>query len=116
VISLAKPILFFNSNRLTQHEESRASGEWDALYSVDLETLSVVRFASKETLSLSAPYNDCWVTGLLSISDDGGLLYLTIGMCEMTGTSRSNIAYHLAALDVRTQSLRMVSPLRATFF
>jgi Clp amino terminal domain, pathogenicity island component len=116
VTSLAKPVLFFNSKRITQHEESRASGEWDSLYSVDLETLTVVRYASKETLSLPPPYNDCWVTRLLSISNDGGSLYLTIGMCENNGTSRLNIAYHLAELDINTKRLRTVALLRATFF
>ena len=90
---------------LPHHEESRASGEWDSLYSVDLETLSVVRYASKETLSLPAPYNDCWVTRLLSISNDGGLLYLTIGTCEKNGANRTNIAYHLTELDIKTKSL-----------
>jgi hypothetical protein len=116
VTAINKPILFFNSKRITQHEGSRASGEWDSLYSVDLETLSVVRYATKETLSLPAPYNDCWITRLHSISDDGALLYLTIAMCEMNGTSRSNIAYYLAELDVSSKNLRTISRLRGAFF
>jgi ClpA/ClpB-like protein len=115
VTSPGQPILFFNSNRLTIHGD-RVSGDWDGLYSVDLEKLVIVRCTSKETLQLPAPYNDCWVTNLLSLSVDGKLLYLTIGMCQMAGSTRQEIAYFLAQFDVVTGNLETISRLRATFF
>ena len=115
VTSPGQPILFFNSNRLTI-DGDRVSGNWDGLYSVDLETLTIVRCASKETLKLPVPYNDCWVTNLMCLSADGKLLYLTIGMCEMTGSTGREIAYYLAQFDMETRNLETISRLRAIFF
>ncbi len=115
VTSPGQPILFFNSNRLMIRGD-RVSGDWDGLYSVDLEKLTIVRCASKETLILPAPYSDCWVTNLLSLSADGKLLYLTIGMCEITGSTRQEIAYYLAQFDVGNGNLETISRLGATFF
>jgi hypothetical protein len=115
VTSPGQPTLFFNSNRL-KIQGDRVSGEWDGLYSVDLEKLAIVRCASQETLKLPPPYNDCWVTNLLSLSADGEVLYLTIGLCEMSGSTRQKIAYYLAQFEVATRTLQTISKLRAAFF
>ena len=120
VTAINQPLLFFNSTRFTQESAhpsgNWASGNWDGLYSVDLETFTIVRCASRETLPLPPPYTDCWITDLLCLSEDGKLLYLTIGMCEMSGATRQNAAYYLAQLDLTEKSLQTISRLRAAFF
>jgi hypothetical protein len=111
VTALNKPLLFFNSSKMVR-EGRHARGNWDGLYSVDLETMNIARFASRETLPAPAPYTDGWVTDLLSLSEDGRMLYLKIGTCE---AGRQDFAYFLAQWDVTTRNLQTISRLRGAF-
>jgi hypothetical protein len=115
VTAASKPVLFFNSLEIIQ-ENSGRSGNWDALYTVDLETMTIASAASRRDLRLPAPYTDGWITDLLHSSDDGETLYLAIGMCELNGTTRQNIAYYLAQFEIASKNLRTISRLRGSFF
>jgi hypothetical protein len=111
VTALNKPLLFFSSSKIVR-KGRQAHGKWDGLYSVDLGTMKIARFTSKETLPVPAPYTDGWVTDLLSLSEDGSMLYLKIGMWE----AGRNVAYYLAQWDVTTRNLQTISRLRGTSF
>jgi hypothetical protein len=107
VTAIAAPVLFFNS--------VDDSGTWVGLCSVDLRTRTVFRCASAENLRPPSPYADCWISKLLSVSDDGELLYITVGMREKNETDASKVVYFLAELKVNTLALRTISRLGSAF-
>ena len=116
VTSLGCPLLFYLSNRLTKEDEG-FSGDWEALYSFDLEKRTHLRIADKDSLRFPSPYVEGWVTGLVDVSADARELYLTVGMMRPDTSAGFRMVNHqLVRMDLSTGSIHLVSHLKGTFF
>lgn len=116
VTSLGRPLLFYLSNRLTKRDKS-FFGDWEGLYSFDLQTQTHLKIADKESLQFPSPYVEGWVTSLVGVSADASELYITVGMTppeSSAGFRRVN--HQLARMDLPTADVHLVSHLKGTFF
>jgi hypothetical protein len=116
VTSLGRPLLFYLSNKLTKRDE-RFNGDFEGLYSFDLQTRTHLKIADKNSLQFPSPYVEGWITGLVDVSADARELYLTVGMMSPDKSSGFRMVDHqLARMDLPTGSIHPVSHLRGTFF
>jgi hypothetical protein len=116
VTSLARPLLFYLSNRLTKMDEG-FSGELIALYSFDLQKRTHLKIADKNSLRFPSPYVEGWITGLVDVSADASQLYLTAGMMiPDTSAGFRMVNHQLARMDLPTGAIHLVSHLKGTFF
>lgn len=116
VTSLARPLLFYLSNKWTKRETG-FSGDWEGLYSYDLEKRMHLKIADKDSLRFPSPYVEGWITGLVDASADAGELYLTIGMMPAAPSEGFRMVNHqLARMDLKTGHIHLLSHLRGTFF
>lgn len=116
VTSLGRPFLFYLSNKWTKRDKG-CSGDWEGLYSYDLEKRTCLKIADKDSLQFPAPYVEGWITGLVDVSADASELYLTMGMmppAPSKGFRRVN--YQLARMDLKTGNIHLLSHLQGTFF
>jgi hypothetical protein len=117
VTSLGRPMLFYLSNRLTKREEQGFSGDWEGLYSFDLQKRTHLKIADKASLRLPSPYVEGWVTNLVDVSADASKLYLTVGMMQPdTSEGFRMVKHQLAQMDLATGKIHLVSHLRGSFF
>ena len=57
-------------------------------------------------------FNDCWISGLLAISDDGGQIYVIAGVSfRGENVGRSRIRHVLGVLDLTSKRLDPISVL-----
>jgi hypothetical protein len=104
VTSLDRPLLFYLSNKLTRREE-RDSGDFEGLYSYDLQNRIRTKIADKDSLRLPAPYVE------------GACLYLTIGIIEPDNQSGFRaVHYQLGRMEVETGRIDLLSRLKGAFF
>jgi hypothetical protein len=116
VTSLGRPMLFYLSKRFTKWEKG-FSGDWEGLYSFDLQKRTHLKIADKASLRLPSPYVESWVTNLVDVSADASELYFTVGMMPPDTRSGFRMAnYQLARMDLATGKIHLVSHLRGTFF
>lgn len=114
--SLGRPMLFYLSNRFKM-EEKRFSGDWEGLYSFDLQKRTHLKIADKDSLRLPSPYVEGWVTSLVNVSADASELYLTVGMMRPDTSAGFRMVNHqLARMDLPTGNIHLVSHLKGTFF
>jgi hypothetical protein len=115
VTSLKQPLLGFNV-MTWQKRERGVSGDWKELCVLDLKTGITEYSVKKGEVVLPQGYNDCWISDLLALSDDGRHVYVSAGLSQRQGTARSNIRYVLAVLDLASKRLDTISVLRGIFF
>lgn len=116
VTALGRPLLFYLSNKLTKMDEG-FSGDWEGLYSFDLQKRTHAMIADKNSLRLPSPYVEGWVTSLIHASADASELYLTVGMMAPdTSTGFQMVNHQLARMDLPTGQIHLVSHLKGTFF
>jgi hypothetical protein len=110
-------MVFYVSNRFTKDEKT-FSGDWEGLYSFDLQKRTERKLADKNSLRFPAPYSEGWVTGLVNVSADASELYLTMGlmMPDDPSTGFRMVNHQLARMDLSTGDIRLVSQLKGTFF
>ena len=117
VTSLGRPLLFYLSNRLAAKRDGGFSGDWEALYSFDLQNRTRLKIADKDSLRFPSPYVEGWVTGLVDVSADASELYLTVGMMPPDTSAGFRMVNHqLARMDLPTGNIHLVSHLKGTFF
>jgi len=117
VTSLGRPMLFYLSNRLTKREEEGFSGDWEGLYSCDLQKRTHLKIADKDSLRFPSPYIEGWITSLVDVSADASELYLTVGMMRPdTSAGFQMVNHQLARMDLPTGNIHLVSHLKGTFF
>jgi hypothetical protein len=93
------------------------SGDWEGLYSFDLQKRTHLKIADKDSLRFPSPYAEGWVTGLVDVSADASELYLTVGMMRPdTSSGFRMVNYQLARMDLLTGNIYLVSHLKGTFF
>jgi hypothetical protein len=116
VTSLGRPSLFYLSNKFTKRDKG-FSGDWEGLYSFDLQQRTHLKIADKDSLRLPPPYVEGWVTGLLDVSADASELYLTIGMMPPKSSDGFQaVTYQLARMDLPTGNIHVISQLKGAFF
>jgi hypothetical protein len=116
VTSLARPLLFYLSNKLTK-KDGVFSGDWEGLYSFDLQERTHLKIADKDSLRFPSPYAEGWVTSLVDVSADASELYFTVGMMSPTTMTGFQMVNHqLARMDLPTGNIHLVSHLKGTFF
>ncbi len=116
VTSLERPLLFYNSNRLSKSDKG-FSGDWEGLYSFDLHNRTALKIADKNSLRLPSPYIEGWVNSLVGVSADASELYLTLGMMGPDTSAGFRVVNHqIARMDLLTGNIQLVSHLRGTFF
>ena len=116
VTSLGRPLLFYLSNKLTKRDKG-FNGEWEGLYSFDLQKRTHLKVADKDSLRFPSPYVEGWVTSLVDVSADGSELYLTVGMmAPPTSAGLRKVNYQLARMDLPTSNIHLDSHLKGTFF
>src|ERR1700722_7810464 len=116
VSSLERPLLFYLSNRLTKTDKG-FSGDWEGLYSFDLQKETHLKIADGASLRLPSPYVRGWVTNLVDVSADARELYLTVGMIGPDNSADFQMVnYQLARMDLSTACVHPVPHLRGTFF
>jgi hypothetical protein len=116
VTSLGRPLLFYLSNRVTKSDKSY-SGDWEGLYSFDLQTRIHLRIAGKESLRFPSPYVEGWVSSLVDVSADASELYLKVGMMDLETSEGFRMVHHeLARMDLPSGDIHLISHLKGAFF
>jgi hypothetical protein len=72
VTSLGRPLIFYLSNKLTKRDKG-FSGDWEGLYSFDLQKRTHLKIADKDSLRFPSPYVEGWITGLVDVSADASV-------------------------------------------
>jgi hypothetical protein len=116
VTSLERPLVFYLSTKLTKTDKG-FTGDWEGLYSFDLNNRTHVKIADKDSLRLPSPYIEGWVTSLVGVSADATELYLTMGMMGPDASAGFRMVNHqIARMDLLTSDIHSVSHLKGTFF
>jgi hypothetical protein len=116
VSPLDRPLLFYLSNKLTKRDRG-FSGDWEGLYSFDLQKRTHLKIADNASLQLPSPYVKGWVTNLVNVSADASELYLALGMMSPdTSPGFHAVDYQLARMDLPTGKLHLISHLKGSFF
>jgi hypothetical protein len=99
-----QPIVIFNSTKW-----EGGGGNNDGVYLFNLLTRELTLCIGRDTLNIPEPYHRSWVLSLVSLSDDGQLLYLKAGMLPDTG---GVVDYYLASLGLANKKLQLLSRLK----
>jgi hypothetical protein len=106
------PVVLFNS---TKWDSGQKGGDWDGVYSFNLNTQELVLCISPEKLQFSEPHGRLSIVELVSLSEDARTVYVNIGI-EKTVSGGGVIHYHLAKVDLADQEVRLLSRLLDTRF
>jgi Clp amino terminal domain, pathogenicity island component len=88
-------------------------GNHDGVYLFNLLTKELALCVAKDTLNIPEPYRRSWILSLVSLSDDGQILYLKVGMQPDTG---GVVDYYLASLGFANKKLQLLSRLKDIHF
>ena len=102
------PIVIFNA---LKWDKSSHGGDWDGVYSFNLNTKELAIRVSREKLRFSEPHGRMWISGLISMSEDARTLYVNVGI-EKEVTGGAVVNYFLATIDLQDQQLELLSPLK----
>lgn len=117
VTSLGRPLLFYLSNTLTKREDEGFNGDWEGLYSYDLQKRTHHKIVDKVSLRFPSPYVEGWVTSLVEVSADATELYLTVGMMPPdTSVGFRMVNHQLARMRLPTGDIQLISQLKGNFF
>ena len=117
VTSLGRPLLFYLSNTLTKREDGGFNGDWEGLYSYDLQKRTHHKIVDKVSLRFPSPYVEGWVTSLVEVSADATELYLTVGMMPPdTSVGFRMVNHQLARMRLPTGDIQLISQLKGNFF
>ena len=117
VTSLGRPLLFYLSNTLTKREDGGFKGDWEGLYSYDLQKRTHHKIVDKVSLRFPSPYVEGWVTSLVEVSADATELYLTVGMMQPDKSVGFRMVNHqLARMRLPTGDIQLISQLKGNFF
>jgi hypothetical protein len=90
-------------------------GDWDGVYSFNLDTKELALCISPEKLRFSEAHGRLWIVELVSLSEDARTVYLKIGI-EKVVSGGGIVHYHLAKVDLGDQEVRLLSRLVDIFF
>ena len=99
------PVVVFNSlNR------GKTGGDWEGVYSFNLNTRELEVCVSPEKVRLSEAHGRLWIPELVSLSENARTLYVNIGV-EKIVSGGSIVHYHLAKVDLPDQQVTLLSRL-----
>lgn len=99
------PVVMFNSTKW-----AKTGGNWDGVYSFNLNTKELEVCVSPQNLRLSEAHGRLWITELVSLSEDARTLYINIGV-EKIVTGGGIVLYYLAKVDMLDQEVTLLSRL-----
>jgi Clp amino terminal domain, pathogenicity island component len=99
------PVVMFNSTKWAE-----TGGNWDGVYSFNLNTKELKVSVSPQNLRLSEAHGRLWITELVSLSEDARTLYINIGV-EKIVSGGGIIHYYLAKVDLPDQAVTLLSRL-----
>lgn len=106
----ASPVVVFNS-----FKSGKTGGDWQGVYSFNLNTRELGVCVSPEKLQLSEDHVRLWIPELVSLSEDARTLYVTIGV-EKEVSSGGIVHFYLAKVDLPNQQVHLLSRLLDTRF
>jgi ClpA/ClpB-like protein len=104
------PVVMFNS-----FKRSKTGGDWEGVYSFNLNTKELGICISPEKLRSSEDHLRLWIPELVSVSEDAQALYVNIGV-EKVVSGGGIVHYYLAKVDLPDQQVTLLSPLLDTRF
>ena len=104
------PVVLFNSLK-----RGKRGGDWEGVYSFNLNTKELEVCVSPEKLRLSEAHGRLWIPELVSVSEDTRTLYVNIGV-EKIVSSGGIVHYYLAKVDLADQQVTLLSRLLDTRF
>jgi hypothetical protein len=116
VTSLERPFLFYLSYGMTK-SDAGLRGDWEGLYSFDLQERRHLKILDRNSLQLPSPYVEGWITGLVAVSAAARELYLTVGMLPpKTSTELRKVNHQLVRIDLPGCDIHLITELKGTFF
>jgi hypothetical protein len=95
----------FNSTKWAE-----TSGNWDGVYSYNLNTKELEVCVSPQNLRLPVAHGRPWITELVSLSEDARALYINIGV-EKIVSGGGIVHFYLAKVDLPDQEVTLLSRL-----
>jgi len=89
----------------------KTGGDWEAVYSFNLNTKELEVCISPEKLRLSEPHGRLWIRELISLSEDAKTLYVNIGV-EKTVSGGGAVHYYFAKIGLPEQEVTLLSRLQ----
>jgi hypothetical protein len=99
------PVVMFNSMKWAE-----TGGNWDGVYSFNLNTKELEVCVSPQNLRLSEAHGRLWITELVSLLEDARTLYINIGVEKIVSGGRI-IHYYFAKVDLPDQEVTLLSRL-----
>jgi hypothetical protein len=99
------PVVMFNSTKW-----AKTGGNWDGVYSFNLNTKGLEVCVSAQNLRLSEAHGRLWITELVSLSEDARTLYIKIGV-EKIVSGGGLVHYYSAKVDLPDQEVILLSRL-----
>lgn len=103
-----EPILIFNS---LKWNKTSGVGSWDGVYAFNLGAKELTVCVPKDKLSIQKSHVRSWISTLISLSDDGQILYVNVGI-ENAVPGGAVVDYYLASLDLAENKLELLSQLK----
>jgi hypothetical protein len=97
------PIVMFNCSK-----RGETSVDWEGVYSFNLETKELKLCVSPEKMHLAKAHGRLWIREIVSLSEDGGVLYVNMGV-ETKVSGGGAIHYSLAKVDLSDQQVTLMS-------
>jgi Clp amino terminal domain, pathogenicity island component len=104
------PVVVFNSLK-----RKKTSGDWEGVYSFNLNTRELAVCVSPEKLRLSEVHGRHWIPQLVSLSEEARTLHVNIGV-EKIVSGGGIVHYYLAKVDLPDQQVTLLSRLLDTRF
>jgi hypothetical protein len=99
------PVVMFNSTKW-----AKTGGNWDGVYSFNLNTKEFEVCVSPQNLQLSEAHGRLWITELVSLSEDARTIHINIGV-EKIVSGGGIVHYYLAKVDLLDQEVTLLSRL-----
>jgi hypothetical protein len=99
------PVVMFNSTKW-----AKTGGDWDGVYSFNLNTKGLEVCISPQNLRLSEAHDRLWITELVSLSENARTLYINVGV-EKIVSGGGIVHYYLAKVDLPDQEVTLLSRL-----
>lgn len=104
------PVVVFNSLK-----RGKTGGDWEGVYSFNLNTRELAVCVSPEKLRLSEAHGRLWIPELVSLAEDARTLHVNIGV-EKIVSGGGIVHYYLAKVDLPDQQVTLLSRLLDTRF
>ena len=86
VLCRTLPLLYFVTSRWTEKRDGVVGGDWESLQSFALDTRQSAVVASQGQLVVPDGYRSAWLLDLLAMSDDGQIIFGTVGFQRAEGS------------------------------